>query len=202
MCAKLIYDFQIHTHTHSYTLAHTAEQWSKQWQVIYDNALAAKTRRAAIKAKWLRPSQKSHINVKNLTIDASSSASCITSSCPLSQDACSCIMLQLPSPLHTPLFPLLQLLLPAPANHNSNEAPGNVSPCCCLRCVAAKIYAAFACKIYVVCVCMCVYALYVLCVGCAVAFNGVNSAARKTVMKHLNKLLWGFWCTIFNIAAN
>lgn len=42
----------------------------------------------------------------------------------------------------------------------------------------------------------------VLCVGCAVVFNGVKSAARKTVMKHLNKLLWGFWCTIFNIAAN
>lgn len=67
-------------------------------------------------------------------------------------------------------------------------------------CVAtAKIYAAFACKMCVAYMCVCVC---VLCVGCAVVFNGVKSAARKTVMKHLNKLLWGFWCTIFNIAAN
>lgn len=49
---------------------------------------------------------------------------------------------------------------------------------------------------------VCVVCVCVLCVGCAVVFNGVKSAARKTVMKHLNKLLWGFWCTIFNIAAN
>lgn len=134
MCAKLIYDFQIHTHTHSHK---EQSNGAKQCQVIYDNALAAKTRRAAIKAKWLRPSQKSHINVKNLTIDASSSASCITSSCSLlrlpilktSPVALCCSCSSLLPPLQTSPCCCIYLL-----NRNSNEPPGNVSPCCCLCC--------------------------------------------------------------------
>lgn len=130
-----------HTHSHTYTYTQRAKQWSKQCQVIYDNALAAKTRRAAIKAKWLRPSQKSHINVKNLTIDASSSASCITSSCCLlrllilktSPVALCCSCSSLPPPLQT--SPCCCYLL----NRNSNEPPGNVSPCCCLCCCGKNL---------------------------------------------------------------
>lgn len=151
MCAKLIYDFQIHTHTHSYK---EQSNGAKQCQVIYDNALAAKTRRAAIKAKWLRPSQKSHINVKNLTIDASSSASCITSSCSL---------LRLPILKTSPVALCCSCRLPLAAASTCLTATPMSHPAMChlvvVCVVTAKIYAAFACKMCAAyrCVCVCVY---------------------------------------------
>lgn len=156
--------------THTYTLTHKEQSnGAKQCQVIYDNALAAKTRRAAIKAKWLRPSQKSHINVKNLTIDASSSASCITSSCSL---------LRLPILKTSPvalccscssLLSLLCSLPPAAASTCLTATPMSHPAMCHLVvvCVAtAKIYAAFACKMCVAYRCVCCVCVCIVCRLC------------------------------------
>lgn len=113
--------------------------------------------------------------------------------------------LQLHYAAAAPLSSLHSWLLPAAASTCLTATPMSHPAMCHLVVVcvvAAKIYAAFACKMCVAYMCVCVLGVCTLCVGCAVVFNGVKSAARKTVMKHLNKLLWGFWCTIFNIAAN